>query len=131
MKNLLILGCTGMLGSEVLKVFSKNKKFKITATYRERESLIKLKKNFNYETINLIKFIKFNLNKSYESSLKKLMKKNEYIINCIGTIKPFINEEEKKIENPILVNSIFPNLLNKYKNKKNKIYQIATDCVFS
>jgi dTDP-4-dehydrorhamnose reductase len=131
MKNLLILGCTGMLGSEVLKVFSKNKEFKITATYREKESLIKLKKNFNYETINLIKFIKFNLNKSYESSLKKLMKKSEYIINCIGTIKPFIDEGGKKIENPILVNSIFPNLLNKYKNKKNKIYQIATDCVFS
>jgi len=131
MKNLLILGCTGMLGSEVLKVFSKNKEFKITATYREKESLIKLKKNFNYKTINLIKFIKFNLNERYETLLKKLIKKNEYIINCIGTIKPFIDEEKKKIENPILVNSMFPNLLNKYKNKKNKIYQIATDCVFS
>lgn len=129
MKKLLIFGCTGMLGSEVLKVFSDCKKFLITATYKDYRSLRQLKKN----TIiaHNIKFVKFNLEENYETLLKKLMNKNEYIINCIGIIKPFIDEKNKRIENPILINSLFPNQLNKFKNKKNKIYQIATDCVFS
>lgn len=129
MKKLLIFGCTGMLGSEVLKVFSDCKNFLITATYKDYRSLKQLKKN-KLITHN-IKFVKFNLEGNYEVLLKKLMNNNEYIINCIGIIKPFIDEKNKKIENPILINSLFPNQLNKFKNKKNKIYQIATDCVFS
>jgi dTDP-4-dehydrorhamnose reductase len=129
MKKLLIFGCTGMLGSEVLKVFSDCKNFLITATYKDYRSLKQLKKN-KLITDN-IKFVKFNLEENYEVLLKKLMNNNEYIINCIGIIKPFIDEKNKKIENPILINSLFPNQLNKFKNKKNKIYQIATDCVFS
>ena len=131
MRSLLIFGCTGMLGSEVLRVFLKNNKFKISTTYRDEKSLKKLKKNINYKSSKLLKFIKFDIHKNYKSLLKKLVNKNEYIINCIGTIKPFIDEEKKKIEDPIIINSLFPNLLNKFKNKKNKIYQIATDCVFS
>jgi len=129
MKKLLIFGCTGMLGSEVLKVFSDYKNFLITATYKDYRSLKQLKKN-KLITDN-IQFVKFNLEENYEALLKKLMNKNEYIINCIGIIKPFIDEKNKRIENPILINSLFPNQLNKFKNKKNKIYQIATDCVFS
>jgi dTDP-4-dehydrorhamnose reductase len=129
MKKLLIFGCTGMLGSEVLKVFSDCKKFLITATYKDYRSLRQLKKNTIFA--HNIKFVKFNLEENYETLLKKLMNKNEYIINCIGIIKPFIDEKNKRIENPILINSLFPNQLNKFKNKKNKIYQIATDCVFS
>jgi len=129
MKKLLIFGCTGMLGSEVLKVFSDCKNFLITATYKDYRSLKQLKKN-KLITHN-IKFVKFNLEDNYQALLKKLMNNNEYIINCIGIIKPFIDEKNKRIENPILINSLFPNQLNKFKNKKNKIYQIATDCVFS
>ena len=39
MKRILILGSTGMLGSEVLKVFAKEKNFNITATYKNKVSL--------------------------------------------------------------------------------------------
>ena len=130
MKKLLILGCTGMLGSEVLKVFSNCKNFLITATFKDDKSLSCLKKNEILYSSN-IKFVKLNLEKNYEALLKRLMSKNEYVINCIGIIKPFIDEKNKKIENPILINSLFPNKLKKFKNEKNKIYQIATDCVFS
>ena len=44
--------------------------------------------------------------------------------------KPKINEtDQKSIINAIIVNSIFPMRLNSLISK-NKIYQIATDCVF-
>jgi len=36
MKKILIFGSTGMLGSEVLKVFAKEKNFIITATYKKK-----------------------------------------------------------------------------------------------
>ena len=62
-----------------------------------------------------------------------LISKNDIIINCIGKIKPFINENNlNQIEAAIKVNSMFPLLLSKMIKIKNvKIYQIATDCVFS
>jgi len=57
MKKLLILGCTGMLGSGVLKVFSDCKNFSITATYKDYRSLKQLKRN--KLTAHKIRKIKF------------------------------------------------------------------------
>ena len=42
MKKVLILGSTGILGSQVLDIFLKDKKFKISATYRNKQNLNKL-----------------------------------------------------------------------------------------
>jgi dTDP-4-dehydrorhamnose reductase len=133
MKRILILGSTGMLGSEVLKVFAKEKNFNITATYKNKVSLNILKKSFNLFLKNKIKFIKFDVTNYNKKSLKRLLSNNQYIINCIGIIKPYIDEKNKKSKTALLVNSIFPHNLNEinksYKNAN--IYQIATDCVFS
>ena len=133
MKRILILGSTGMLGSEVLKVFAKEKNFIITATYKNKVSLNILKKSFNLFLKNKIKFIKFDVINYNKKSLKRLLSNNQYIINCIGIIKPYIDEKNKKSKTALFVNSIFPHNLNEinksYKNAN--IYQIATDCVFS
>ena len=130
MKKVLIFGSTGMLGSKVLEIFSKNTNFKITATYRSKISLKKLIFLRNINTKN-IKFIRFDLKKNLNKNLKKLIKQNDILINCIGLIKPYINENVKASELATLTNIIFPIKLSKYSLKKNKIYQIATDCVFS
>jgi dTDP-4-dehydrorhamnose reductase len=122
-----------MLGSEVLKVFAKEKNFIITATYKNKNSLNILKKNFTPSLINKIKFIKFDVINYSNKSLKKLLGNNRDIINCVGVIKPYIDEENRKSKNALLVNSIFPHNLNEVnKSHKNaNIYQIATDCVFN
>lgn len=126
-KNLLILGCTGMLGSEVLKVFSESNKFNIFTSIRNYKNIKYLK----IRNLNKINFFQFDVIKDNIKKLKKFIKKDTIIINCIGTIKPNINEsDQKSILNAILVNSIFPMRLNDLTSKKNKIYQIATDCVF-
>ena len=72
MKRILIFGATGMLGSEVLKVFAKEKNFIVTATYNNKNSLNKLKKNFTPSLINKIKFIKFDVTNYSNKSIKKL-----------------------------------------------------------
>jgi dTDP-4-dehydrorhamnose reductase len=130
MKKVLIFGSTGMLGSKVLEVFSKEKNFKITATFKNKLILkeLKSKKKINFKSIN---FIKFDAEEIEESKLKLLLKKNDYIVNCIGLIKPYINEKIKSSKKATLINILFPLKLASCSNKKNKIYQIATDCVFS
>ncbi len=133
MKKILIFGATGMLGSEVLKVFAKEKNFIITATYKNKSSLNILKKSSNLFLKNKIKFIKFDATNYNTKILKKCLSNNQYIVNCIGVIKPYIDEKNKKSKNALLVNSIFPHNLNEVNNsnKNATIYQIATDCVFS
>ena len=133
MKRILIFGATGMLGSEVLKVFAKEKIFIITATYKNKSSLNILKKSSNLFLKNKIKLIKFDATNYNNKSLKKCLSNNQYIVNCIGVIKPYIDEKNKKSKNALLVNSIFPHNLNEVNNsnKNATIYQIATDCVFS
>lgn len=121
MKNILILGSGGMLGSQVVQKLKQLKNAKVYATYRKKK-FIKCKNT---------KFIKFDATKS--ETLIKYKNKFHYVINCIGIIKPHIDEKDPvSICNAILVNSILPfNLSKIFNSKKTKIYQIATDCVFS
>ena len=124
MKKILLLGSTGMLGWQVLKNLQELKNFKILATYKSKVKLsllrkrVKIKKNVN--------FTKFDINKTVKSNYLNF----DFIINCIGTIKPYIDENsQSSIHNAIKVNSLFPHTLLQVK-KNTKIFQIATDCVF-
>ncbi|WP_415278472.1 sugar nucleotide-binding protein [Candidatus Pelagibacter sp. Uisw_094] len=126
-KKIIILGSTGMLGSEVLKVFLDSKRYKIFASIRNQ----KQKKNFKLNNLNEITFFKFDARIDNVEKLKKYITKNTIIINCIGIIKPQINEtKQDSVYNAIKINSAFPHQLHK-RFEKNKIYQIATDCVYS
>ena len=126
-KDILILGCTGMLGSEVLKVFIESKKFNISASIRSSKDI----KHLKFKELHKITFFKFNVLKDSINMLKKFIKKDTIIINCIGIIKPNIDENNlKSTLNAVLINSVFPHKLSDEFSKKNKIYQIATDCVY-
>lgn len=119
-----------MLGSQVVKQFSDNKKFKIYTTVRTKKQYINFKKNLP----NKVHVIKFDLNKDNIKNLLKKIKNLNFIINCIGVIKPHIQENNPhSVLNAINVNSIFPYKISEAteKNKKIKIFQIATDCVYS
>lgn len=55
--------------------------------------------------------------------------KPDYVINCAGLL---IEESEKSVEDTILINSLFPNILSRLGQEFNfKLIQISTDCVFS
>ena len=59
--------------------------------------------------------------------------KPDWVVNCIGTIKPHINESDSNsVLNAINVNSIFPAQLSHAASKIGaRVIQIATDCVYS
>ena len=55
----------------------------------------------------------------------------DWVINCIGKIKPEINENDSlSVKNAIKVNALFPLQLASLEEKF-KVIQIATDCVFT
>jgi dTDP-4-dehydrorhamnose reductase len=87
----LILGNTGMLGSMLTKTWEGS----FNSTNREQ---------FDAESPDLTKLDGY-----------------DWVINCIGVIKPYCNDVERAIR----INSLFP-----YQLPTNTI-QIATDCVYS
>ena len=131
MKKILIFGVTGMLGNQVLRVFSQINKFKIIATYRNKKDLKILKQNF--KNLKKIKFVKFDAENYNFPSLKKIIGNNDIILNNIGIIKPHIDEKStNSILRAIKVNAVFPNNISEViKNKSTRLYQIATDCVYN
>jgi dTDP-4-dehydrorhamnose reductase len=119
MSKILILGSTGMLGKMVYSYLTENTSYKILSTEKE----------VNYSNLNSINF---NVR---SDSLEKILNNfnPDVLVNCIGLIKPNINEEDKNsINDAFLINSYFPLLISKLSNKyKYKYIQIGTDCVFS
>ena len=114
MKNILVLGADGMLGSAVEFFFSTKKDFRLFCSSRNNQP----KKN--KIVFDALKNKVEELNSSF---------KVDYIINCIGIIKPLI---AKDIYNAIYINSLFPIDLANYCFENNiKLIHITTDCVFS
>ena len=129
--KVLVIGASGMLGIEVVKELSKNKNVNLCATIRSNTDKSKIKKYLNNDISN-IKFYKFNIDGNYKKKLKEIVSNKDYIINCVGVIKPYIDESDpESIKNALDVNSLFPHILNKSIKKKTKIFQIATDCVYN
>jgi len=116
MKKVIILGSTGMLGSAVGAYFEKIEGMKIYLSYRNEE--VKYGKNVFY------------FDPLIEDTWKNIPElEDAYVINCIGTIKPFM---DSNIEAAILINSHFPHRLATLCKEKNaKLIHITTDCVFS
>jgi dTDP-4-dehydrorhamnose reductase len=105
MNKIAILGIDGMLGSAVYKIFSQTK----------------------YDIIGINRSI-LEAQKAGVSEIKKAVEKADYIINCIGIIKPYIHDDNPaEVERAIEVNALFPHKLSQCGIKT---VQIATDCVY-
>ncbi len=117
--KILVLGSSGMLGSMVYKYF-KSKGFNIIGTERTD------KKVADKKSFDVIEFI-YNPNKFL------YIKDFDYIINCIGIIKPYCKDDDMDgVLKAIQVNANFPHVLSNFvKDSNAKIIQIATDCVYS
>ena len=113
MAKVLVLGATGMLGHSVAKVFKNDPSIHLIQTSREKRE----------------GYLKFEAMKDDVTELIKDVKP-DWVINCIGVIKPHIDEKSpESIIRAVEINGIFPYLLAKCTSKS--IIQIATDCVFS
>jgi dTDP-4-dehydrorhamnose reductase len=115
--RILILGSTGMLGNAVGKYFLQTG-HNITLTYRNKD-------------------VAFGTNKLWFDAAKgpaSLCLGGEvgiydYVINCIGTIKPFMATNPRAAR---YLNAVFPwDLANWCEERGSKLIHITTDCVYS
>lgn len=107
MRNIIIFGSTGMLGSYCTKILQK--KFNIIEVNRNTYDILEN----NYEKL-------FNILKDYNNSI---------VINCAGAIPQRYNSNDF---NYFIINSLFPKFLEKICLKIDlKFIHISTNCVFN
>ena len=109
--KILLVGSTGMLGSMILKVFSRETDWEIVAPPSNV---------LNAENVD-------------HKSLRPFLVDVDWAINAAGKIKPYVHDNNlEQVETAIKVNSIFPHELQKAASLEGaKVIQIATDCVYS
>ena len=113
MKKVLVLGATGMLGHACSNVLKLNETLDVVNTSRTTKA--------GYQ--------KFDASKDSISDLISVVNP-DWIVNCIGIIKPHIDEKDiASINQAIRINSLFPQEI--VMSSKKPIIQIATDCVYS
>jgi dTDP-4-dehydrorhamnose reductase len=113
LKKVLVLGATGMLGHACSNVLRKNKSIDIVNTSRIRK----------------VGYLEFDASADSISELISTVNP-DWIINCIGIIKPHIDEKNiTSINQAVRINALFPQEIALATSKP--VIQIATDCVYS
>ena len=114
MCRILIFGGTGLLGNTVSSYFSGIKDFSVTSTYRS----VSVKPDGDTLFFDVLSDDLFSIKESFD-----------YVINCIGIIKPFMKTDPVAA---IKINSLFPLNLAKWCEEKGaRLIHITTDCVYS
>jgi dTDP-4-dehydrorhamnose reductase len=127
-QSVVILGCTGMLGSMTLDTFARDDEFDIIATFRDPNAAKALKKKYPK-----VRLRKLDAEKANIKAIANAIYDAKWVVNAIGVIKPFIRDDNaQEIHRAIHVNARFPHLLvQAAEDTGTKIIQIATDCVYS
>ncbi|MAF37253.1 NAD-dependent dehydratase [archaeon] len=148
MKKILILGSTGMLGKGVTDALLRNKEQYTVSITSRPDTIFKGGRSMGSQKEPVI--IRNDFSKMYDLSdfeqvtawdatdldLGKLWKPGpsqpDYVINCIGVIKPYFKENDPHKYKRIYVNSVLPHYLSGYAMSCGvKMIHISTDCVFS
>lgn len=113
-KRILILGSTGMLGNAVTAYFANNSDYDVAATHRTA-AVAFAKNSIAFDALS--------------TPLEALPVGFDYVINCIGIIKPFMAADPA---GAIKINSLFPWELSAWcKAHDSRLIHITTDCVYS
>lgn len=125
MKKILILGRSGMLGSMVYDYLKRTNMGEIRGTLRPVSG--QLADSVGDDIIF------FDAEKDTLEQAVYPYFKPDYIINCIGIIKPYCKDDDMSgVLKAITVNALFPHILAASAKKIGaRVIQIATDCVYS
>lgn len=127
-KNVLILGAHGMLGSMVADVLSREPDFAVNATVRDQKEISSLKAHLPRVTWKSL-----DVEDVDTKTLTAALKGVEWVVNCIGIIKPYIHDDNPdETVRAVKINSLFPHYLARAaETTGSMVIQIATDCVYS
>ena len=123
--TILVLGITGMLGSTLFKILSKEKKWQVLGTARNKAAL-------KYFTPALSKNIITGVQGDNFEALTDLLtlKQPDLVINCIGVVKQKLAASQAL--ETVRLNTLLPHHLAQITKKiKSRLILISTDCVFS
>jgi dTDP-4-dehydrorhamnose reductase len=125
MQKVVILGASGMLGCAVLDIFAQDDSCQINATTRNVNLFDKSFNNVNWQVFDAE-------SENIKEQLTEIVNKIDYVINCIGIIKPYAKDDNPEhIKRAIKVNSLLPYVLSDLSQEFGfKVLQIATDCVY-
>src|SRR5215471_4727311 len=125
MKNVLVLGGSGMLGSMVVDYLSKQDGIAITATVRSADLRTTMAEKYPRACWNVVDFAAGDT----DSDLFK----QDWVVNAIGITKPLIRDDNAaEIMRAIEINSRLPHRVGKEAEAHGaRVLQIATDCVYS
>jgi dTDP-4-dehydrorhamnose reductase len=126
--DVVVMGASGMLGSMVADLLSRNDRLRVRATVRSR--------TFAEHACGRVPEIDWrvlDVDGADDASLLETIDGAGWVINAIGVIKPYIHDDDdRERERALRVNSLFPYQLARAAERVGaRIIQIATDCVFS
>jgi dTDP-4-dehydrorhamnose reductase len=122
------MGASGMLGSMVADLLSRNDRLSVRATVRSRTFA-----EHGRDRLPQIEWRVLDVDGGTDASLLEVVDGAGWVINAIGVIKPYIHDEDdRERERALRVNSLFPYQLARAAEQVGaRVIQIATDCVFS
>ncbi|QEM69765.1 sugar nucleotide-binding protein [Geobacter sp. FeAm09] len=127
MKQVLILGASGMLGGMITDVLSRDPDLRITATVRSDELV-----QACAAAIPACTWARFD---AESGDIRHLLASGPFdaVINAIGIIKPYIKDDNPaQTERAVRINALFPHILARAAAERGvRVLQIATDCVYS
>lgn len=125
--KVLVLGASGMLGSMVTDLLSRDDSLDVAATVRSADLADKAS-----QRIKNVEWRLFEI-KTQTETLSQLhdLPGADWVINAIGIIKPYARDDRPdEVAQAIRVNAAFPHWLAR-AFPSSRILQIATDCVYS
>ncbi len=126
--RVLVLGGSGMLGSVVTDVLSRDNEFEIVTTVRNPVLQAEFSARLPKARWELL-----DAEQTSVETLRGLLRGSDFAVNAIGVIKPYIHDDNPvEVLRAMKVNAVFPHLLAEAAEKENvHVAQIATDCVYS
>src|SRR5437588_29347 len=126
--RIVVLGAAGMLCSMVVEWLHRDQSLSILGIVRSAavaQQFAKLYPDIEWQTLDVENCLLKNVVDTTQQA--------EWVINCIGVIKPHIHEDNSaEIERAIHVNALFPHVLARAAGKQGfQVLQIATDCVYA
>jgi len=126
MTKVLVLGGSGMLGSMVVDVLSRNQTLNVTATVRDAALASRCGARLPAAAWRVFRF-------DGDPPPPEMLADHAWIVNAIGITKPLIRDDvPSEVERAVDVNARLPHLIGELARDANaRILQIATDCVYS
>jgi dTDP-4-dehydrorhamnose reductase len=118
----MVIGATGMLGSMLVDVLSRNPELKVLASFRTE---------YGEWAPESVRWFSFHCQQFLPPSLQ--LEAGDWIVNAAGLIKHRISENRyRSVEDAVKANALLPYMLSDAAERTGaKLLQIATDCVFS